>query len=89
MQYDSTNVDQVWSILPALGLLSLDCSSRRQMGSRKFIFVVGVILFVALDINGVCGQLSSMGQSPTKFAGITILSQEEVRHFSLFIFQSA
>ena len=46
-------VEQVWSILPALELLPLNCSRRRQTGSRTFIFVVGVIPFVAFDTN-VC-----------------------------------
>ena len=34
VSYVSTNVDQVWSILPAFGLLSLDCSSRRGSNSN-------------------------------------------------------
>ena len=58
------NLYQVWSILPALGLLSLDCSSRRQMGSRTYIFVVGVILFVALDTNGGVWAIMQQGRKP-------------------------
>ena len=46
----STNrneVDQVWSILPALELLPLDCSRRMQKGSRTFMLLFGVIPVVA------------------------------------------
>ena len=57
------NLDQVQSILPELELPPpLDCSRRRQTGSRTFIFVVGVTPFVALDTDGgVCVQLYSKG----------------------------
>ena len=51
--------------MPALELLPLDCSGRRQKGSRIFIFVVGVIPFVVLDTNGgVCarGSKSNAGK---------------------------
>ena len=52
--------------MPALGLLPLDCSSRRQKGSRTFIFVVGVIPFVALDTTEGC---VGKEESPTAARG--------------------
>ena len=42
----------------------LDCSRRRQMGSRTFILVVGVIPLVALDTNGGVWAFTQQGRKP-------------------------
>ena len=66
-------LDQVWSILPALKLLPLNCSHRRQKGSRTFMFFLGVIPVVALDTNGGIWESCSKGENPTEAAGMTNL----------------
>ena len=54
-------LDQVWSTLPALELLPLNCSRRRQKGSRTFMFFLGVIPVVALDTSGGVWAIMQQG----------------------------
>ena len=63
-QWFAFRLDQVWSTLPALELLPLNCSRRRQQGSRTLMFFLGVIPVVALDTSGGVWVIMQQGWKP-------------------------